>query len=72
MSLLAAFVAMLGKQWVKRYLRHTGGSVVERCGDRQRKYDGLERWPFRTIIDGLPIMLQIALLFLACGLSRYV
>ena len=72
MSLLAAFVAMLGKQWVKRYLRHIGGSIVERCGDRQRKYDGLERWQFRTIIDGLPILLQIALLFLACGLSRYV
>ena len=72
MSLLAAFVAMLGKQWVKRYLRHTGGSIVERSGDRQRKSDGLERWPFRTIIEGLPVILQIALLFLACGLSRYV
>ena len=72
MSLLAAFVAMLGKQWVKRYLKHKGRSMVERCGDRQRKSDGLERWPFRTIIDGLPIILQIALLFPACGMSRYV
>jgi len=71
MSLLAAFVAMLGKQWLNRYLRHTGGSVVERCGDRQRKFDGLEKWPFRPFIEGLPIMLQIALLLLACGLSRY-
>ena len=71
MSLLAAFVAMLGKQWLNRYLRHTGGSMVERCGDRQRKFDGLETWPFRTFIEGLPIMLQIALLLLACGLSRY-
>ena len=72
MSLLAAFVAMLGKQWVNRYLRHTGGSVVERSGDRQRKLDGLERWPFRTFIESLSIMLQIALLLLAAGLSRYV
>ena len=71
MSLLAAFVAMLGKQWLNRYLRHTGGSMVERCGDRQRKLDGLETWPFRTFIEGLPIILQIALLLLACGLSRY-
>jgi hypothetical protein len=72
MSLLAAFVAMLGKQWLNRYLRHTGGSMVERCADRQRKIDGLERWPFRLFIESLPVMLQIALLLLSCGLSRYV
>jgi hypothetical protein len=71
MSLLAAFVAMLGKQWLNRYLRHAGGSMVERCGDRQRKIDGLERWPFRLFIESLPVMLQIALLLLSCGLSRY-
>jgi len=71
MSLLAAFVAMLGKQWLNRYLRHTGGSMVERCGDRQRKFDGLEKWPFRLFIESLPIMLQIALLLLTCGLSRH-
>ena len=71
MSLLAAFVAMLGKQWLNRYLQHTGRSMIERCGNRQRKCDGLEKWPFRLFIDSLPIMLQIALLLLACGLSRY-
>ena len=69
-SLLAAFVAMLGKQWLNRYLRHAGRSMIERCGDRQRKFDGLEKWPFRLFIESLPIMLQIALL-LTCGLSRY-
>ena len=36
-SLLAAFVAMFGKQWLNRYLRNPGGSMIERCGDRQRK-----------------------------------
>jgi hypothetical protein len=71
MSLLAAFVAMLGKQWLNRYLRHAGGSMIERCGDRQRKIDGLEKWPFRLFIESLPVMLQIALLLLSCGLSRY-
>ena len=46
--------------------------MVERCGDRQRKFDGLKKWPFRLFIEILPIMLQIALLLLSCGLSRYV
>ena len=71
MSLLAAFVAMLGKQWLVRYRRHAGGSMIERCGDRQRKYDGLQKWPFRFFIDSLPVMLQVSLLLLACALCRY-
>ena len=45
--------------------------MVERRGDRQRKFNGLERWPFRLFIESLPIMLQITLLLLTCGLSRY-
>jgi hypothetical protein len=70
-SLLAAFTAMLGKQWLNRYLRRVGGSMIERCGDRQRKCNGLQKWPFHFFIGGLPVMLQVALLLLACGLSRY-
>jgi len=63
---------MLGKQWLNRYRRHAGGSIIERCGDRQRKFDGLEKWSFRFFIESLPVMLQVALFLLACGLSRYI
>ena len=45
--------------------------MIERCGDRQRKFDGLERWRFHFFIESLPIILQITLLLLASGLSRY-
>jgi len=44
--------------------------MIERCGDRQLKHDGLKKWPFRLFIESLPVMLQIALLLLACGLSQ--
>ena len=70
-SLLAAFVAVLGKQWLNRYLRNSGGSIIERCGDRQRRCDGLEEWPLHFFIESLPVMLQVALLLLACGLCRH-
>lgn len=69
-SLLAALVAMLGKQWLNRYLRHAGGSMVERCGDRQLKCDGLKKWHFHFVIEILPVMLQISLLLLVCGLCQ--
>ena len=69
-SLFAAFLATLGKQWVSRYLRNRGGSTTDKSRDRQRKLDALERWHFHLVIESLPAMLQLALL-LDCALSRY-
>lgn len=71
-SLLAAFLAVLGKQWLNRYARAKGGSAVERCRDRQRKADGMSKWYFPVVMEGLPLMLQAALLLLGCALSRYI
>ena len=45
--------------------------MVERCGDRQLKFDGLQKWPFHFFVESLPVMLQISLLLLACGVCRY-
>ena len=70
-SLFAAFLAMLGKQWINRYLRRHGGSAADKSRDRQRKIDGLEGWRFRLVIESLPVMLQVALLLLGCALSKY-
>ena len=70
-SLLAALIATLGKQWLNHYMQHAGGSMIERCGDRQRKFDGLQKWPFHLFIESLPLILQLSLLLLACGLCRY-
>ena len=70
-SLFAAFIAMLGKQWVNRYLRNRGGSTADKSRDRQRKLDGFEKWNFHLVIESLPVMLQLALLLLGCALSQY-
>jgi len=70
-SLFAAFIAMLGKQWVNRYLRNRGGSAADKSRDRQRKLDGFEKWHFHLVIESLPVMLQLALLLLGCALSQY-
>jgi len=71
-SLLAAFIAMLGKQWLNRYVRvDMRGSVIDRCRDRQRKMDGMVTWRFELVMEGLPLMLQAALLLLGYALSEY-
>ena len=70
-SFLAAFLAMLGKQWVNRYTRNHGGSAAEKSRNRQQKLDGLEEWRFHLIIESLPVMLQIAMLLLGCATAKY-
>ena len=45
--------------------------MIECCGDRQQKCDGLEKWPFHLFVESLPMMLQAALVLLVCGLCRY-
>ena len=71
-SLLSAFLAMLGKQWLNRYAStDMRGSAIQRGQNRQRKLDGIVAWYFDSMMEGLPLMLQIALLLLGSALTRY-
>jgi Family of unknown function (DUF6535) len=70
-SLLAAFGAVLGKQWLGHFKtsRFGRGALHERCQRRQKKLDAMETWYFSTIIATLPIFLQISLLFFGIALA---
>ena len=70
-SLFAAFVAMLGKQWLNRYASVDRGSAVDRGRERKRKMDGMITWKFDLVMEFLPLLLQAALLLLGCALSQY-
>ena len=71
-TLVSAFLAMLGKQWLNRYAStDMRGTAVDRSQNRQRKLDGIVAWYFNPVMESLPLMLQIALLLLGCALSRY-
>ena len=70
-SLLAAFGAVLGKQWLGHFKtsRLGRGALHERCQRRHRKFVGLETWHFSTIIATLPVFLQLSLLFFGIALA---
>ena len=71
-SLLAAFIAMLGKQWLSRYKQNdTRGSALDRSRARERILTGLETWKFGAVMESLPLFLQFALLLFGFALSRY-
>jgi len=71
-TLLASFLAMLGKQWLNRYRQNeTRGSAMDNSRVRERKLNGIEAWKFRIVMELLPLILQCALVLLGFALSRY-
>jgi len=72
-SLFSAFLAMLGKQWLNRYIStDMRGTAIERSQNRQRKHNGIVTWYFDHVMELLPLMLQFALVLLGCALSLYI
>ncbi|KAG1841851.1 hypothetical protein C8R48DRAFT_619895 [Suillus tomentosus] len=71
MSLLAAFGAVLGKQWLGYYKSHRygRGSQEERGKRRQEKFDGLITWYFDAVVQSFPVLLQISLLLFGIALG---
>ena len=71
-SFLAAFIAMLCKQWLNRYARvDMRESVVGRSRRRQRKMNGVDTWHFDLVMQSVPLILQAALFLLSSALSDY-
>ncbi|KAJ6599819.1 hypothetical protein DFH09DRAFT_1504015 [Mycena vulgaris] len=71
-TLLAALLAVLGKQWLMYYSAAGERGTIEARGvERQRKIDGIRRWKFDTVLQTFPFLLQLSLLLFAAALSLY-
>ncbi|KAF7356276.1 hypothetical protein MVEN_00959400 [Mycena venus] len=71
-TLLAALLAVLGKQWIMFYVAAgSRGTVEERGLERQRKLDGLRKWRFDMVLQSFPLLLQLAMLLFSTALSIY-
>jgi hypothetical protein len=72
-TLLAALLAVFGKQWVMYYeAAGSRGTIEQRGLERQRKLDSLHRWNFDMLLQTFPLLLQLALFLFSAGLSIYV
>jgi len=67
---LAALLATWAKWYLSSYLLHKGESLIERCQDRQRKFDALKKWRFDLCLKSPMVMVLIALPLLICGLCQ--
>ncbi|KAJ7769387.1 hypothetical protein B0H16DRAFT_1715849 [Mycena metata] len=71
-TLLAALLAVLGKQWLMYYqAAGSRGTIEERGLERQRKLNGLVKWKFEVVLQTFPLLLQLALLLFASSISLY-
>lgn len=63
LSLLAAFGAVLGKQWLNYYKTHRfgSGSLEQRCMQRHSKYQGLKTWCFEGVLQSFADLLKASL-----------
>src|ERR1700709_968231 len=69
-SVLAAFGAVMGKQWLNSFRRWRGRVSLEECGfQRQKRLDGLEYWHLQTVLGAFLVLLQMSLLLFGLSLS---
>jgi len=71
--LLAAFIAMLIKSWVREFDRGLRAMSVpeQRAKTREFRYLGMERWKLREMVGILPLLIQISILLFAIGLVLF-
>ena len=71
--ILAAFVAMLIKSWVREFDRGLRAMSLpeQRAKTREFRYLGMERWKPPEMVGILPLLIQISLLLFSSGLVLF-
>jgi hypothetical protein len=71
--ILAAFIAMLIKSWIREFDRGLRAMTLpeQRAKTREFRYLGMERWKLPEMVGILPLLVQISLLLFAIGLILF-
>jgi len=71
--ILAAFIAMLIKSWVREFDRGLQAMSLpeQRAKTREFRYLGMERWKLPEMVGVLPFLIQISLLLFSIGLALF-
>lgn len=72
LSLIAALIAVLVKEWLQYYHSALSGTARERVLVRHFRFMGLDKWKVPAIIGILPVILHISLFMFLAGLVVYV
>ncbi|KAL1741529.1 hypothetical protein HDZ31DRAFT_66839 [Schizophyllum fasciatum] len=72
LSMSAALMAVLVKQWLLAFSSHVSGTPKHQALARQFRLIGVERWNVPLIVGLLPMLLHVSLLLFFVGLSLYI
>jgi hypothetical protein len=67
LSLSAALIALMGKQWIREYQRETALSPLESIRLRELRHEGFVQWGVIGMLESLPVFLQIAVILFFVG-----
>ncbi|EJD44311.1 hypothetical protein AURDEDRAFT_36708, partial [Auricularia subglabra TFB-10046 SS5] len=70
LSLSAALIAILCKQWIREFERNVGLTPRAYVDRRQMKFEGIRHWQLGVIIAALPLLLQLSLAMFALGVHE--
>lgn len=72
LALLAAFLAVLGQQWLVYYRKRSGGGAEAQRWEQLRRYLGAQRWRLEAVLDDiLPSLLQLGLVIFCIAFALY-
>jgi hypothetical protein len=71
--ILAAFIAVFIKSWVREFDRglRTMSDPEQRAKTREFRYLGVERWKLSEMVGVLPYLIQLSFLLFAIGLNMF-
>ncbi|KAF8667168.1 hypothetical protein RHS04_09355, partial [Rhizoctonia solani] len=71
LSVAVALIAIVAKDWCYQFMATRTGPALVQGRRRQLRWEGIEQWRMREILNVLPLMMHAALLLFAVGLSLY-
>lgn len=72
LALLAAFLAVLGQQWLVYYRKRSGGGAEAQRWEQLRRHLGAKRWRLEAVLDDiLPSLLQLGLIIFCIALALF-
>ena len=73
LMILAAFIAMLVKSWIREFDRGLRAMSLpeQRAKTREFRYLGMKRWRLPEMVGILPMLIQISLLLFSIGLELF-
>ncbi|GAB1524390.1 hypothetical protein RhiTH_007544 [Rhizoctonia solani] len=71
LSVAVALIAIVAKDWCYQFMATRTGPALIQGRRRQLRWEGIEQWRMREILNVLPLMMHAALLLFAVGLSLY-